>query len=193
MANIRKYKYYLAKPKSEIVKDLLSLLIVSGAIIIAANSPYFLQNVIRRYEKWKKYPKHRISDAFYRLKRKGLIDVKTVNRQIYISLTNEGRKKAGIFQIDQLKITRPKLWDGKWRILIFDISQKKKFSREALRGKLKELKFVMIQKSVWVHPFECRAEVELLQDFFGLTKNEMRLIISGNIGDDGDLRQKFDL
>lgn len=193
MANIRKYKYYLAKPKSEIVKDLLSLLIVSGAIIIAANSPYFLQNVIRRYEKWKKYPKHKISDTFYRLKRQGLIDIKTVNRQIYISLTNEGRKKAGIFQIDQLKITRPKLWDGKWRILIFDIAQKKKFSREALRGKLKELKFVMIQKSVWVHPFECRAEVELLQDFFGLTKNEMRLIISRNIGDDGDLRQKFDI
>lgn len=193
MANIRKYKYYLAKPKSEIVKDLLSLLIVSGAIIIAANSPYFLQNIIRRYEKWKKYPKHRISDTFYRLKRQGLIDIKTINRQIYISLTNEGRKKAGIFQIDQLKITRPKLWDGKWRILIFDISQKKKFSREALRGKLKELKFVMIQKSVWVHPFECRAEVELLQDFFGLTKNEVRLIISENIGDDGDLRQKFDL
>lgn len=193
MANIRKYKYYFRKPKSEIVKDVLSWFVAGGAIIIAANSPYFLPNVIKRYEKLKRYPKHKVSDTFYRLRRQSLIDIKMVNRQIYISLTPEGRKRAGIFQIDKLKLARPKRWDKKWRLLMFDIPQKRKLSREALRGKLKELGFLPLQKSVWVYPFECRAEMELLQEFFGLSKNEMRLIIAENIGDDSGLRQDFKL
>ena len=193
MGNLRKYKYYFTKPKSVIVKDVLSLLITGGAIIVAANSPYFVPNIIRKYEEWKKYPSRKISDTFYRLRRRGLIDIQTVNHQIYISLTKDGRKRAGIFQIDKLRLTRPKRWDKKWRLLMFDIPQKRKISREALRGKLKELGFHQLQKSVWVYPFECRAEMELLQDFFGLSKNEMRLIMAENIGDDSKLQQDFNL
>jgi len=162
-------------------------------VAIAATSPYFVQNVIRGYQKWKKYPKRRVSDTFYRLRRDGLIDIKIVNRQIYISLTPEGRKRAGIFQIDKLKLTRPKRWDKKWRLLMFDIPQTRKISREALRGKLKELGFIQLQKSIWAYPFECRAEMKLLQEFFGLSQNEMRLIVAENIGDDSILQQNFDL
>lgn len=193
MGTLLKYKYYFTKPKSEIVKDLLSWFLTGEAVIIAANSPYFLSNVITRYEKLKRYPKRKVSDTFYRLRQQGLIDIKIANRQIYISLTPEGRKKAGIFQIDKLKISRPKTWDKKWRLLMFDIPQEKKISREALRGKLKELGFHQLQKSVWIYPFECRVEMELLQDFFGLSHSEMRLIIAENIGDDSGLRLDFDL
>ncbi len=193
MGNIRKYKYYFRKPKSEIVKDVLSLLITGSAIIVAANSPYFVPNIIKKYEQWKRYPNRKVSDTFYRLRRQGLIDIQTVNHQIYISLTKEGRKKAGIFQIDKLKLKRPKRWDKKWRILMFDIPQEKRISREALRGKLKDLGFFMFQKSVWIYPFECRAEMQLLQDFFGLSNSEIRLIIAENIGDDIILKQNFNL
>lgn len=193
MKNLRKYKYYFTKPKSEIVKDLLSWFLTGGAVIVAANSPYFVPNIIKKYERLKKYPKRKVSDTFYRLRQNGLIDIKLVNRQVYISLTPEGRKRAGIFQIDKLKLERPKRWDKKWRLLMFDIPQQKRISREALRGKLKELGFLMFQKSVWVYPFECRAEMQLLQDFFGLSNNEIRLIIAENIGDDSTLKQDFNL
>jgi len=193
MGNIRKYKYYFRKPKSEIVKDVFTWLFVGGMVAIAATSPYFVQNVVNAYQKSKKYPKQKVSDTFYRLRKQGMIEIQTVNHQIYISLTPEGRKRAGILQIDKLKITRPKRWDRKWRLLMFDVPQKRKIYREALRGKLKELGFLPLQKSVWVYPFECRAEMELLQDFFGLSQNELRLIIAENIGDDSGLRQEFKL
>jgi len=190
---IRKYKYYFAKPRSEIAKDIFTWLLVGGMVAVAATSPYFVQNVINAYQKSKKYPKRKVSDTFYRLRKQGMIDIQTVNHQIYISLTPEGRRRAGILQIDKLKIARPKRWDRKWRLLMFDVPQARKISREALRGKLKELGFLPLQKSVWVCPFECRAEMELLQDFFGLSQNEMRLIIAEDIGDDGKLRQEFGL
>jgi DNA-binding transcriptional regulator PaaX len=106
-------------------------------------------------------------------------------------LTEKGRKIAGWLQIDALKIRRPKIWDKKWRIVIFDISQLKKFYREAFRGKLKELGFYPLQKSVWIHPFDCQDEIELLRDFFGLDQKEMRLIIAENIGPAEWIREIF--
>jgi len=114
-----------------------------------------------------------------------------VGHQIYISLTEKGRKLASWLQIDDLKIKRPKKWDGKWRLAIFDISQLKKIYREAFRGKLKELGFYPLQKSVWIYPFDCRDEIELLKDFFGLNEKEVRLLICENIGKDDWLKKHF--
>jgi len=98
---------------------------------------------------------------------------------------------AGWLQIDALKIKHPQKWDTKWRLVIFDISHLKKKYREAFRGKLKELGFWYLQKSVWLHPFECRDEIALLRDFFGLTKNEVRLITAEDIERDEEFAKHF--
>ena len=190
---IRKYKYYFKKPKSEIAKDILKWLLISGIIYVAASSPYFWRNLIKSYLRWRKYPRKKVVDTFYRLRKRGLIRFKKKGKQIYIYLTKEGKKMAGFLQIDDLKIKRPKKWDGKWRVLIFDIAQLKKLYREALRGKLKELGFYQLQKSVWVCPFDCRAEVEILKDFFGLKDNELRLILAIDIENDTFLKKHFKL
>ncbi len=188
-----KYKYYFRKPRSEIVKDVLSWLMVAGMIYIAAGSPYFVANVSKSFKKARKYKKKRVYDTFYKLQKQGCIKITKKNKQIYISLTEKGRKKAGWLQIDSLKIKRPKKWDGKWRIVIFDIAQLKKMYREAFRGKLKELGFRPLQKSVWIHPFDCQDEIELLKDFFGLSEKEMRFIVAQDIGQDDKIKKNFNL
>jgi hypothetical protein len=190
---IGKYKYYFTKPKSEIVKDVFSWLFIGGAVAIAATSPYFLRSLLHSASQWKKYPKRKVSDTFYQLRKQGFLNWKEVNNQIYISLTLEGKKKAGMFQLDALKISRPKHWDGNWRVFIFDIPDKKKPAREALRGKLRELGFVKVQESAWVHAFDCGAEIDLLKDFFGLSEKEARLMVVENIGDDTWLKRIFNL
>lgn len=190
---IAKYKYYFKKPKSEITKDVLLWVFAAGLISIAATSPYFIQNVLRENKKLKKYPKRKIQDAFASFKRRGLLKVEYHNNQIYISLTKEGKKKAGILQINDLRIARPRQWDGKWRVLIFDIAHEKRFYREALRGKLKELHFFLFQKSVWVHAFDCKAEMDILRDFFGLNSHEMCLVTAERIEHDEELRHFFDV
>ncbi len=188
-----KYKYYFRKPKSEIVKDILYGLVMVGAITIAATSPYFLLN-LRKTLKWRrKYKKEKVQNAFNKLRRDGCIEIKKINHQIYITLTEEGKRKAGRLQIDALKIKKPKNWDGKWRIVIFDISQLQRFYRDVFRGKLKELDFYPLQKSVWIHPFDCRDEIELLKDFLGLTDREIRLIVAQDIGKADWLEKKFQL
>jgi len=188
-----KYKYYFRKPKSEIVKDILSWLAMAGVICVAATSPYFILNIIRSFKKVRKYNKKKVYDVFYNLRRQGCIDIRKRNHQIYIALTEKGRKKAGRFQIDSLKINKPRKWDKKWRLVIFDISQLQRLKRNAFRGKLKELGFYPLQKSVWVCPYPCKDEIELLREFFGLTKKEIRLITAENIEDDNFLRKVFKL
>lgn len=188
-----KYKYYFRKPKSEIVKDIFNIVLISGAMTLAATSPYFLTNILTAHKHLRKYPRKRVTNTFDRLRREGLIDIQRDNRQIYIKLTSEGRKRAGIYQINILSIKKPKKWDGKWRLVIFDISELKRTQREAFRGKLKELGFLVIQKSVWVHPFHCQDEIELLRDFFGLDRNDIQLIVAEKIENDEELKRVFKL
>lgn len=188
-----KYKYYFKKPKSEIVKDILSWLAIAGAVYIAASSPYFALNLMKSLKKGRRYGKKKVYNTFYKLQKQGCIEIRQRNHQIYIALTEKGRKKAGRFQINSLKIAEPKKWDGKWRLVIFDISQLQRTKREAFRGKLKELGFYPLQKSVWVHPYNCRDEIDLLREFFGLSEKEIRLIVAQDIGDDSFLKKLFKL
>jgi DNA-binding transcriptional regulator PaaX len=193
----KKYKYYFRKPKSEIVKDILIALSSLGVFWIAASSPYFWHKLfkeIRKKQKIKKnYPNKEVSNTFYSLKRRKLINIERKGYQIYISLTEEGKKRAKWLQIDALKIKKPKKWDKKWRLVIFDIAQMKKIYREAIRGKLKQLGFHPLQKSVWICPYNCQAEFELLKEFFGFSDKEFRLIVTDEIGETKTLKKIFHL
>lgn len=61
--------------------------------------------------------------------------------------------------INKLKINYPfyfyslKNWDKKLRLVIFDIKEIDKDKRNFLRRFLKQLGFIMIQKSLWLSPF----------------------------------------
>ena len=188
-----KYRYYFRKPKSEIAKDILGSLIIGGMIAVAATSPFFIINLIKCFKGLKKYPNKKVYDTFYKLKKQGLVDFYKKNNQIYISLTEKGKKKAGWMQIDALKIKKPKKWDGKWRILLFDIMETKKFHREALRGKLIELGFRLLQKSAWIIPYECKDEIGLLKSFFGLSDKEVKLVVAQSVEGEKELKEIFKL
>lgn len=178
-------------------KKILRGLLLAGAIYVAASSPYFAFSLSRNF--WrasgnkKPPPKdNRFRNAFYYLKKRGLLEIRKRDHQIYIALTPEGRKKAGKYQIDELKIKKPEKWDEKYRIVLFDIPNIIRIKRDALRGKLKELGFFRLQQSVWVYPYDCQRETELLKEFFGLSSKEL-ILIEGYIKDDKFLRSFFNL
>jgi len=77
--------------------------------------------------------------------------------------------------------------------LIFDIQDKQRIKREALRGKIKELGLCQIQKSVWVYPYDFKKEMILLREFFGLTNAEMKLITASEIENDELIKDFFKL
>lgn len=189
-----KYKYYLKKPKGEITKDILLWLAIGSAVVLAS-SPYIVHNVVRELTKGnrKPYNNKKTYDTFYRLRKEECITFVQQGAQLYISLTEKGRKRAGIYQINSLALHKPKRWDGLWRIVIFDIKEKQRIKREALRGLLKRLEFYPLQRSVWVSPYECRDEVQLLKDFFGFGDDELKLIVTRDIENDSKIKKHFSL
>ena len=74
------------------------------------------------------------------------------------------------FSFDLLEIKKPEKWDGKWRIIIFDIPNKYKQAREALRCKIKELGLRQLQKSVWIYPYDCEDEILFVAEAFEVQK-----------------------
>jgi len=77
---------------------------------------------------------------------------------------------------------------------MFDVKQSERWKRDVLRSFIKRLEFIQLQKSVWIHPYDCKAEVELLQELLGFTSSEVKLLVAENIGkDEVKLRQIFKL
>jgi len=111
---------------------------------------------------------------------------------VSIVLTEKGKKQAEKYQINDLAIERPKKWDKKWRVVIFDIPSSSRTIRDAFRRKLKELGFYPLQKSIWVYPYSCKKEVELLRDFFGLNRKQLQLLEVINLDAERFLRKQFD-
>jgi len=186
--------------RGEAVKSILKVLLAAGLITVACASPRFsrvmmahLLNSEKRKNGLSGKDRKKYYNAFYYLKRNKLLDIEYRGNQMYFSLTDQGKKKAGRYKIDELEIKKQQQWDKKWRVLIFDIQDIHKAKREALRGKLKELGLFQLQKSVWVCPYEFKKEMDILRDFFGLDTGEMKVISASEIEADEAIRKYFNL
>lgn len=185
---------YFQRPKGKIVRDILYWIAIAGVVTIAATSPYFVRDLLKVWHRRKQYKQKSIETAFYRLRREGLIMVERKEHDYSVLLTNKGKKRAGLVQLDFLKVSVPKQWDQKWRFLMFDVKQTQRWKRDVLRSFLRRLNFVQFQKSVWIHPYDCEKEVKFLQELLGLNASEIQLIIATDIGESEiPLRKKFKL
>jgi len=137
--------------------------------------------------------KRKFSQALWRLKRDRLIITKQKREGVFaVELTEKGKRKIKEFRFADMEIPIPKKWDGKWRIVIFDIPNKRNAGREALRNKIKELDFYQLQKSVWAFPYPCEAEIEFITELFRLYPY-VQIIEATKIKNDAKLRKYYGL
>ena len=121
-----------------------------------------------------------VSSSASKLTKKGLLKF---NGKFY-ELTELGEKK--------LRLDKPKRWDRKWRVIIFDIPEKKKGIREQIRNLFRSAGFSRLQDSVWVYPYDCEDIIGLLKTDYGVGKNILYMIVD-EIENDKYLRQEFNL
>lgn len=159
---------------SQLTKDILLYVAMAGVITITATSPYFAMHLAKKILDSKKFAKEveklKLAFAIRRLKRNRLIILKEQNENFIVELTEKGKRKTKEIALETLSIVKPAVWDGKWRVVIFDIPEEKwRSGRDALRDKLQKLGFYLIQKSVWVLPWPCENEVLFLCELYGIT------------------------
>lgn len=111
---------------------------------------------------------------------------------VELTLTDKGKNKVLIFNPDTFQITKPKKWDGKWRIIIFDIPEKRRGARDSLRSHLRQLGFHELQKSVFVHPYPCDDIFDFLVEFHDARKH-VRFIVADSIDNSLHIKDVFGL
>ena len=95
--------------------------------------------------------------------------------------------------LDLAKIPHKKQkWDGRWRVVIFDVWENTRAKRDRLRYEIKNFGFIQLQRSVWIYPFECFDFIELLKNDLSFGKN-IRYMVVQKLDHDDKLRKYFKL
>jgi DNA-binding transcriptional regulator PaaX len=85
-----------------------------------------------------------------------------------LQLTVKGIHRLQRAQLEAITVPTPQTWDGRWRMVLFDIPARRAESRYILTSQLKRLGFVMVQRSMWLHPYPCFDEVAALLQYANL-------------------------
>ncbi len=136
--------------KTSYSKNILKLLAQKKAVAI----PELVERISpQNIEKQSNYAIYR---ALKTLQDTGFLEKNFSGQQEYVRLTESGKKKLHSINLDTATALVDPTWDGKWRIIMLDISDDRKAERESLRYLLKKADFVCLKNSVWIskQPFE---------------------------------------
>lgn len=130
-----------------------------------------------------------IARARGRLVSKGLL---SYDNKGLLHLTVKGQEKLRQLEVCEYKISKPKRWDNKWRIIIFDIKEEQRLLRNKIRNTLVSVGFVRLQNSVFVYPYDCEDLITLLKADFKIGKN-LLYIIADTVENDTWLKKQYNL
>lgn len=179
------------KKKQDIQNAVLATVAVAGFVAFAAVAGNAIQ--LLKYLPNEKYNlRYRAKSAIGRLVAKKYVVWVERDGKKYLRITEEGRRA---FAFEQAKVAlknQKKKWDGRWRMVVFDIPERISAVRFRLRRIMSEIGFVRLQDSVWVYPYDC-------EDFIALLKAELKIgkdvlyAIADTIEHDKSFRRHFNL
>lgn len=109
-----------------------------------------------------------------------------------LRLTEKGEKHLRSWELKEYKIPTPKRWDKRWRVLIFDIPERRKGLRDKVRRTLIATGFIRLQDSVWIYPYPCEDLITLLKADFKIGKDMLYMIVD-TLEYDAPVRSRFKL
>jgi DNA-binding transcriptional regulator PaaX len=174
-------------------QKILTLLLGGVALSFSRSPKQYFRILKDMRREWKKINERALRDAIKRLYESRLVAMKeNKDGMLTVILTEEGKLKALTYDLDSMKIKKPGRWDRKWRMILFDIPEKKKKIRDIFRHRLKKLGFYEFQKSVFVFPYDCGEEMEYLVEFYNVRKF-VRVVLAESMDNELHLKKYFEL
>jgi len=169
---------------------------ILASLFVAPNIGLALRPLLRRghpYER-REWERRRVQAALERLRARRYVRYEERGKKTYLVITERGKKRFKEFEFDAMALPeRPKRWDRKWRIVIFDIPETKQLERKTLQHKLESLGFFPLQRSVFVYPHPCADEVDFICQFIDADRYVHCLEATGLGSAEGKVRRHFDL
>jgi hypothetical protein len=163
--------------------------VVAPGILLAVK-PFMDAKREEKFESWKQFNAFYLKRTLKRLQKEKLVDVKEEHGKSMVILSKNGKRRILKYSLENLAIDKPKKWDGKWRLIMYDVSQKRRHMRDVFRDMLKELGFYQLQHSVWLYPYPCEDHVSFLREYYNVG-NEVIYVIAHKLEDDAPYRTYF--
>lgn len=142
---------------------------------------------------WKEINRSNLNRAVRSLHRSHLVcEHKHKDGSTTMVLTHEGKKMALRYNLATLTLKKSKVWDGRWRVVMYDVPEEKRALREDLLRTLKRLGFYELQQSVLVFPYECRKELEFFIEAYD-AREYIRYMEADYIDDATEVKKPFKL
>lgn len=149
-------------------KDVLKIIAVSGIVTASMIIPTIPIAAGAVYKAWRKFNRRDLGKIIKRLEKQEMISYKEKNGKTVFEITEKGKKRLLEYDFESLDIKKKKI-DGKWRLVIFDIPEDKKVSRDAFRKKLLQMEFIRLQDSVFATCYPCKKEIDFLVHYLGIS------------------------
>ncbi len=160
--------------RKNIVRAILAVVGVAGLVGVASVAP----NTIVAMKKLGLIPNSRqasiINRARERLIKRGFLKR---SRGGFLELTSKGREAYLRIQAEESLKKRSRRWDGRWRLLIFDIPERFRRTRDTVRHALQRSGFYRLQDSAWVYPHDCEDFIAFLKADLKVGRNVLYLVV----------------
>ncbi|MDP3941045.1 MAG: hypothetical protein Q8Q49_01920 [bacterium] len=141
---------------------------------------------------WKQFNLSYLRQTLKRMAKQKLVRVEEKHGTQRIVITERGKKRIFEYSLDEMKIQKARVWDKKWRVIIYDIPRTKKAFQEQMRRTLKKLGFLQIQKSTYLFPYPCYKEIEFLRSYYGIGEH-LKYMLVIKLEDDAVYKEYFGL
>lgn len=132
-------------------------MLMGGVALGLTRSPRQYYKTLRALRRdWRRINQQSFNRSIKKLVGEKLLEKKSLqNGSFRLVLTPEGKHQAKVLKIMEecINFKKPERWDGKWRIVLFDIPERNRVFRDILRQHLKELDFYKLQHSVFISPY----------------------------------------
>lgn len=176
--------------QGQLARDILKLVgagVVVGATVIAPNTA----QLIDYFDPKGRTERNRLWKCVKYLERKHRIQIEERGGEKYVFLTAAGRTKLDEDAVWDLAVNKPRAWDRKWRLVMFDFPSHIP-TRHSFRGKLEDLGFIQYQRSVFIYPYECHEEIHTIARWYGLDEY-VRYVVATEVHDMRRFAKLFDL
>lgn len=160
------------------VADVLKLvgagLFVASSMVIPnlplALKPFLDHQRRKEMKAWKRFNLPYLKRTLERLEKQKLIEITYEEGIQVVKITGAGQRRILKYAIDELAVEKPRIWNGKWTLVSYDIPNALKKQREIFQEYLKAWGFYPLHESVFLHAYPCEKQVEFLRAYLGIGK-----------------------
>lgn len=125
-----------------------------------------------------------------RLEEQKLVKIEEKDGMQIIRITGAGQSRVLRYALDELAVEKPKIWNGKWTLVSYDIPNNLRTRREILQEYLKTWRFYPLHESVFLHAYPCEKQAEFLRAYLGVGEY-VRILSVSKIENDKVFRDFF--